>query len=234
MEVEIKMKEKIVISLGGSMIVPGEVDHEYLRSLKELILELQDNYQFIIVCGGGKTARKYINSADQLGLSDEEKDLLGISCTRLNAQLTGFYLKGLSRKDIIQDPTKPVQFDETVMLAGGFMPGNTTDKVAVMLAQTYNIKKVLNITNINYVYSMDPKKNPDASPIEKMTWKDYLEIIGTEHKPGKNTPFDPVASRQAMENNISVCVLDGSDLQNIRECILGRKFKGTAIRPKGQ
>jgi uridylate kinase len=228
------MKEKIVISLGGSILVPEEVDHAYLKAFRDLIDGLSDRYQFIIVCGGGKTARKYINSADLLGLSDEEKDQLGISCTRLNAQLTGFYLKDLCRKEIILDPTRPVDFTEAVMLAGGFMPGNTTDKVAVILAQTYDIKKVLNLTNINYVYNMDPGSNPDATPLEKMSWKEYLDIIGTEHKPGKNTPFDPVASRLAMENSISVCILNGSDLENVRECILGNRFKGTDIMPGGR
>ena len=81
-------KEVIVISLGGSVIVPDKIDIVFLKAFRRLIRDYLKKYKFIIVTGGGKTARNYIDAAGKIcRINNEDKDWLGIHCTRLNSHL---------------------------------------------------------------------------------------------------------------------------------------------------
>ena len=55
--------------------------------------------------------------------------------------------------------------------------------------------------------------------------------MGEEWVPGKNTPFDPVATRRAAELGMTVIAADGRDLANLEALLDGRPFVGTTIRP---
>jgi uridylate kinase len=85
------------------------------------------------------------------------------------------------------------------------------------------------MTNIDYVYDKDPNKYKDAKKITKLSWNNFLDIIGREWTPGKNTPFDPVASKLAQKNNINVVILNGNKINNLNNYLQDKKFKGTII-----
>ena len=81
---------KIIISLGGSLICPKEIDIDFIGDFKNLIESyvINEKIQFIIVCGGGNLARTYQKSANLIfKLDNNSKDLLGIEATRINALL---------------------------------------------------------------------------------------------------------------------------------------------------
>ena len=90
-------------------------------------------------------------------------------------------------------------------------------------------KKVINLSNIDIVYTADPKTNPDAVKIEKTTWAEYRKIIPSEWTSGINAPFDPIASKHAEENGIEVAIMNGKNLKNLADYIEGREFIGTVI-----
>ena len=56
------MKKVIVLSLGGSLIIPDSINTTYLKTFKKVLLKNKSKYKFIVVCGGGSLARKYISS----------------------------------------------------------------------------------------------------------------------------------------------------------------------------
>ena len=57
----------VVISLGGSIIVPDKINVEFLKDFKKLINDfVEKGNKAIIVCGGGKTARLYQNAASKI------------------------------------------------------------------------------------------------------------------------------------------------------------------------
>ena len=94
----------VIISLGGSLIVPDEIDVSFLKSLRKLILSLDE--QVILVTGGGKTARKYIEAAKQFKeLKHEDFDWIGIHSTRLNAQLVKIIFKDIAYEKVVKNPT---------------------------------------------------------------------------------------------------------------------------------
>jgi uridylate kinase len=88
------MKRVIVLSLGGSLIVPDNINLKFLNEFKKIILKNSDKYKFVIVCGGGSVARKYIHALRDSDISDKIQSLAGISVTRLNARfMTWFFGK---------------------------------------------------------------------------------------------------------------------------------------------
>ncbi|MCU0862100.1 MAG: UMP kinase, partial [Methanomassiliicoccales archaeon] len=77
----------VVVSLGGSILVPGEKDSEHISAIAGLMRSLAKEFHIVLVCGGGKVARYYISTGKELGASREQQDELGIEITRMNARL---------------------------------------------------------------------------------------------------------------------------------------------------
>jgi uridylate kinase len=88
---------------------------------------------------------------------------------------------------------------------------------------------VINVSNIDYVYSADPRKHSDAKPLEALSWSGYRKMVGDKWDPGLSAPFDPVASRFCHEHKISVAIVNGLDLKRVADLLVGKKFKGTII-----
>ncbi len=223
-----------IISLGGSLIVPNEIDLGFLKNFKKLIVsEIRRKKKFVIITGGGKTARHYAAAAKQLGeLKSDDLDWLGIHATRLNAHLIRTIFKNVARPRIITHPTDPTDLIPgkfSVLVAGGYKPGCSTDYDAVLLAKHYGIKNILNLSNIDYVYHKDPRKHKDAKKIERISWKEFQKIVGNKWDPGLNTPFDPIASKLASKEKIKVAILNGKNMINIKNYLDGKKFTGTVI-----
>lgn len=222
----------IVLSLGGSLIIPKTgFDLEFLKGFKKLILKfLKNNYRFIIVCGGGQTARSYQQIAKDLGdLAVEDIDWIGIHATRLNAHFLRSIFRKFSHPVVIKDPTKKIKWTEDVLIAAGWKPGFSTDFDAVKLAELYKATTVINLSNIEYVYDKDPKKFADAKRQEQMSWSEYRKMVGNVWSPGANWPFDPVASREAQKNKLKVIVMEGTNLVEVEKAILEQEFKGTTL-----
>lgn len=225
------MEETIIISLGGSLIVPDEIDIQFLKKFKEIISsQIEKEKKFVVVTGGGKICRKYQDAARSiLPLPDEDLDWLGIYSTRFNAEFLKILFGNLAEKDIIVDPIIPVKLQKSIIFGGGWKPGWSTDYVAVVLAKQLGAKKIINLSNTDYVYDADPKVNPEAKKIEQISWADYRALIPAEWNPGLNSPFDPIASKMAQEEEISVFIMNGKPIDNLAKCLSGEKFMGTII-----
>lgn len=224
----------IIISLGGSLIVPEEVDWEFVKKFKELIeKKINDGYRFIIITGGGKTARKYIEAGAKIDdITNEDKDWIGIHATRMN----GHFLRTIFRKHahptICKNPYDLESFlkaKESILIAAGYRPGNSTDYIAVLLAKQFGAKKIANLSNIDYVCDKDPRTNPDAKKIETISWPEFQKIVGDVWDPGANVPFDPVASKVAGQESMEVVILNGKNLENFKKYLDGKEFVGTTI-----
>lgn len=225
-------REYVVVSVGGSLIVPDQIDTGFLKSLRELVLrKISDGLSFYIIAGGGKLARRYQEAAGSvLGtLSAEDSDWLGIHATRLNAWLVRTLFLKESSDRIVKNPERAVNTKYPVIVGGGFKPGNSTDLAAVMAAKTVGAKKVVNLSNIDYVYTADPRSNPDAKKIERISWKDFRALIPKEWDPGLSSPFDPVAAKEAEAAKLEVVVINGTRLGELENYLSGKPFIGTVI-----
>jgi uridylate kinase len=226
----------MVLSVGGSIVAPDGVDAGYVRAFVAALrarLAARPDTRFALVIGGGFAARSY-----QAALRDivqepgtDVLDTVGIAATRMNATLVKAALGDLAPSPVVTDPTAQPDPDARVLVAGGWKPGFSTDNVAVRFAETLGATTVINLSNIRQIYTADPKLDPDARPLDTITWDELRQIVGDEWVPGKNTPFDPVATRRAAELGMTVIAADGRDLENLEAILDGRPFVGTTIQP---
>ncbi|MBI2142044.1 UMP kinase [Candidatus Woesearchaeota archaeon] len=226
-----KRSETIVISLGGSVLVPSGIDVGFLKGFRKLILKLVKGgkKRFVVICGGGKVSRDYQKAAGKAAqISKEDADWLGIHASRLNAQLLRDVLREVAHKKVVKNPNEKTAFKEAVLIAAGWKPGRSTDYVATVLARNYGVRTLINVTNKDHVYDSNPDEHANAKPLKRVTWQQFRAMFGTEWSPGLNVPFDPVASRAAHGAKIRVVVV-GRDLRNLESFLLGRQFRGTVI-----
>lgn len=226
------MKKTIIISLGGSIINPGVIPTEFLKKFKEFILKfIKKDYRFVIVAGGGKICREYQKAAGQITkLNTEDQDWLGIEVTKLNAFFLKTIFKDKAYPEVLDSPQKVIKNKSCqLFIAAGWRPGCSTDYDSVLLSKRFRAKKIINASNVEYICDKDPAKFKDAQPIKKISWPDYLKIVGSKWTPGMHFPFDPVASKAAAQAKMTVVFTKGNDLQNLANILTGKKFKGTII-----
>lgn len=228
-------KKTIIISLGGSLIVPEEIDWKFVKKFKALIEEqIKKGYKFILITGGGKTARKYIEAAAKIDdITNDDKDWIGIHATRMNAHFIRTIFREHAHPRINKNPHDLedfYNFKEDILVAAGWRPGFSTDFDAVLLAKYLGVKTLINLSNIDFVCDKDPKKFPDAKIIEEISWADFRKMVGDIWDPGMNAPFDPIASKEAQEIGLEVAIMNGQNLPNLKKYLEGKKAKGTIIR----
>jgi len=223
---------KTIISLGGSLIVPDEIDTVFLKKFRELVLShVKKGKSFFIICGGGKITREYQEASSEITkLTREDLDWLGIHSTRLNAHLLRTIFRKESHPNIVKNPTKKINLKKKILIAAGWKPGCSTDYDAVLLAKNFRIKTIVNLTDIDYVYDKDPKKHKNAKPIKQISWRKFRKIVGDRWDPGMNVPFDPVASKEAEKAGLKVIILNGNNSKNLDDFLNGNRFKGTIIK----
>ncbi len=213
------------------VVPPTGINTEFLQSFHHLILKyLKKGRRFILIVGGGSTARVYMHAAKEVApLQPDDMDWLGIHATRINGHLLRTVFRSVAHKVMVKDPTRRLPWTEGVLIAAGWKPGWSTDYVAVRMARLYGAKEVINLTNIERVYSKDPAKFEDARPYDSITWKDFRAIVGDVWKPGSNAPFDPVASRLAHQSKMKVVIAKGTDFMNLQHILDEKPFVGTTI-----
>jgi len=214
------------------LIVPGEVDTQFLSSFRALIgQKAGEGFSFYVIAGGGKLARNWRDAAIAINAqtSAEDLDWIGIAATRVNAELMRAVFADKNIPPVVLDTRETVASDASVVFAGGVKPGNSSDWAAVEAAKAVGAKKLVNLSNIDYVYTADPRTNPDAQKIEKISWPDFRKLIPSEWDPGLSSPFDPIAAKEAEEMGLEVAVINGAKLEEFSNYLGGKPFVGTVI-----
>ena len=229
----------IIISLGGSLIYPeGGLNVEFVKEFKALIeKEIANGYRFVLITGGGRLSRTYVEAANKITpINDEEQDWLGIHATRMNAHFIKTVFIDYAQPRINKNPrTKADLWEhfahgEKIMVAAGWRPGWSTDYVATILAERFDSKKLINLSNIEYLFDKDPNKFNDAKKIKEINWADFRKIVGDKWSPGLNAPFDPIASKLAQKNKMEVAIISGQNLNSISQYLAGEEFIGSVIK----
>lgn len=230
-------KENIIISLGGSLVVPQEIDTSFLKVFRNVIKKYLNDKRFFIFVGGGKVCRNYQKALLEFGADNKERDLIGIDVSRLNARVVKQAFGELSYSEIITNPTKNINTKKDIVVAGGWKPGWSTDYCAVTLAKNMGVKTIINLTNIDYVYDLPagrqariPQDFRNAKPFKEISWRDFRKIVGNKWSPGLSMPFDPRASKEAEILKIKVLVINGKHPERLEQFLSNKPFIGTTIQ----
>lgn len=222
----------VVISLGGSLIVPNEINFEFIEKFKKEIRKNYSKTKFVIVAGGGSVARKYISALKKEKKSDRELASAGIRATRMNALfLMQFFGKEANKKlprDMVE--VKNNLHLNNVVICGAlrYADNETSDGTAAKLAHFLNAE-FINMTNVKGLYTADPKKDKSAKFIPKISWKDFNKITQKiKFSAGQHFVLDQQAARIILENRIKTYIIDDK-IGNITKIVNGKYFIGTLI-----
>jgi len=226
-----KKGDMTVISLGGSMIAPELPDPAFVKAFVELITaRVKKGRRFIIVTGGGRTCRNYQNALAQVrNVTDDENDWMGIYTTHFNAQFMRLAFGELAHKKVATEYGKKISFKTPVLIGAGEVPGHSTDFDAVLLAKMFGAKHIVNISNIDYVYTADPRKYAGAQPLPRLSWDEYLALLPKRWVPGLSSPFDMTAAALAKKARLTVSIVNGSKLKEVANALDNKAFQGSLI-----
>jgi uridylate kinase len=224
--------EKVVVSLGGSVLVPGDDDARYLRDLAALLRDVSARVKLFVVTGGGRIARYYIETGRAFGIGERTLDEFGIAVTRLNARLLAAALAGRANREPAKTYAEAAKLARRypIVIMAGTRPGHTTDRVSASLARFVHAARIVNATSVAGVYTTDPRKDPKARLLERMSFRDLIDLAGKGHEAaGPSIVFDPVAARVVARDRTPLSVVHGRDPAALRSAILGEPFRGTLV-----
>jgi len=226
------MKKEVVVSLGGSLIIPDKVNTSLLLKFRQIVNKHKNNYKFVIVCGGGSIARKYINALREVGISEYLQSLIGISSTRLNARFMSYFFNKNPYTGIPHSIKQVQEMLEKqgIVFCGGlrYAPNQTSDSTAAEIAKHLKCP-FINLTNVKGLYTKNPKEFKDAKFIPKISWRDfYKRASAIKYKPGQHFVLDQNASKIIMKHKIKTYIL-GQDFKHLDNLLSEKKFAGTVI-----
>ena len=227
------MKNKtLVISLGGSLIIPKKIDIAFLQHFKNIILDyVKKGRKVIIICGGGNVVREYNAALKNAipGIPSEYLDTMGIELTYVNALLVRNIFEDNAERKIMRNPTEVIPTRKKIIIGCGWKPGCSTDKDAVIAAKTYGVSTIINLSNITHIYDKNPKEFKDARPFKTMAWEELRKIVGNVWNPGAHVPFDPKAVKLGQKWKLELIVMNGKNLKNFNRFLHNEKFVGTRV-----
>lgn len=226
------MKKVIILSLGGSQIIPNEVNIKYLKEFRKILLKNSKKYKFIVVCGGGSVARKYINALKLQKINAKLQSLAGISATRMNARFMSYFFNIDPKHGIPHTTNTLKKYVKTqpVTFCGAleYKPNQTSDSTAAEIAKIFK-SDFINITNIKGLYTKNPKKFKNAKFIPVISWKNFDEMANkSKFTPGQHFVLDQTASKTILKNKIPTYIL--GDLKELDNLLNNKKFNGTIIQ----
>lgn len=223
-------KQRIVIKLSGSLF-SFDTQSSQLRDYAQLIKKIANDYQPIIVTGGGKIARFYINLSREMGLDEAGLDLTGIMVSHLNAKLL---IAGLG--DICY-PATPKNLEEIstalisekIIITGGIYPGQSTNATSALIAERTGAIKFFNATDVDGIYDSDPRTNSNAVLFDSIDVKDCIDMLRNENSMAGTYDLMDLISLKVIQRSKLPSVVFRSTVDNIEKIVLDRIRMGTEI-----
>ena len=223
---------RVVIRVGGS-VVASPPNPSLIGKYVDLLKVLKEQgHDIVAIVGGGTLARDFIRIAGELGLDEPQRDWTAIHVSRLFAQLFAMRLGEIACETI------PVTLDEAIaylkrkkiVVMGGLKPGMTTDTVAAMISERMKADMLVKTSDVDGVYTEDPKKHPDARKVEELKFKDLVLLFEkNKHRAGIHQILDPEAVKILQKGRTKVVVVNGFRPKNVLLALKGEKV-GTTIQ----
>ncbi|MHA1710654.1 MAG: UMP kinase [Candidatus Freyarchaeota archaeon] len=223
---------RVVIRIGGSVLA-SPPNPKLMAKYADLLRSLKaKGHEFVVVVGGGSVARDFIELAEELGLSEPEKDEVAILVSRIFARLLARKLGDLSHEEVptsVEAAAEALESGKIVMM-GGLRPGMTTDAVAALVAEAIEADLLVKATNQDGIYDRDPKKHPDAKKIDRLSFRNLFQLFEEDrHRAGIHQILDPEAVRILQQRKTKTVVVNGFHPENVALAMEGKRV-GTLIQ----
>src|SRR6266704_4570647 len=222
---------RAVVKLGGALF-RREPNVAALKDMGKVLSGfVREGNQLVLVAGGGENARTYIGAARKLGAEESTCDLLGIQITRANAELLRLAMGSIASSKIpttLSDLPHCVGSGKAVVM-GGLQPGQSTNAVAALAAEITRAEILVNGTDVDGVYTQDPKKNPKARLIRSVQVDRLLNLaMSGSVFAGRYELLDPLALKIMQRARIPSRFVSLKDPENIIGALQGEQI-GTMV-----
>lgn len=225
---------KIVISVGGSLLT-RQLSAENFKGYADVFLKLREQgHDLVVICGGGKVCREYRDIGKGFTSNNDVLDFIGIMATHINASTLvaalgehGYLLRWKSLEEVKKEVSK--HFGKKIVVGGGYDVGTSSDFDAAVFAEVVDADLLINASNVDGVYTADPKKDPNAKKLAKLSHGEFEKIIlQNPQTPGEYRLFDLKAATLIKKNKIKTIFIDGNDPEEIIRAVEG-KHNGTVV-----
>ncbi|MDG6907270.1 MAG: UMP kinase [Nitrososphaerota archaeon] len=223
----------IVLKLSGSLFFSEEFEN-VVNSIRR-VFDKRDDIRLVVVTGGGQVAREYIAVAKSLGVDQASQDELGIKGSQINASVLIKALDGLASSLLPTSLTELVEVFEIssrkkkIVVCGGLQPGQSTNAVAALVSEKLSADVFINATDVDGVYTKDPRKFRNAKLLTTVTTERLASILESESmNAGAYDLMDPIALKLIKRSKIQTWITkcDGSTIWSI---LGNNKMSGTRI-----
>ena len=217
-----------VIKVGGSLAE----DSANLITLCQELGALAKSYRMLVVPGGGKFAdvvREFYHNFDlsdtvahKMAILSMDQFGLFLSSITPNSQATHVLeeARSLSSARIL-----PIILPSKLMFQKDPLEHSwdvTSDSIAAYIAGLLLAKKLILVTDVDGIFTEDPKKNPNARMIEKLSVNELLDW-------NKRTSVDKFLPRMLLKTRLDCYVVNGKHPERIKAILKGEKTICTQI-----
>lgn len=231
---------RILLKLSGEALSGDKgtgIDFDYVLKVSETIKKcVEIGAQITIVVGGGNYWRGRSNQhmdrtrADHIGMLATAMNALtlldGLSQVGVDARVqTAIEMRQIAEPYIRNRAVRHLEKGRVVIFGCGTgNPFFSTDTCAALRAAEIDADIIFKATNVDGVYTADPKKDPDAKKYSELS---FIDVLKDELK-----VMDMSAAAMCNDNNIPILVFDLSDPDNIIRALKGEKI-GTIVHRGG-
>ena len=229
---------RVLLKLSGESLMgkdPFGINRDTIMQTAHQIKEISDlGVEIAIVVGGGNIFRGV--SAQAGSMDRATADYMGMLATVMNALALKDALESIGAKARVQSALAMQQIAETytrpkaiqyleegkivIFAAGTGNPFFTTDTAAALRGAEMGCNVMLKATNVDGIYTADPRTNPNATRYQSVT---FAEAIDKKLK-----VMDATAFTLCQEQNLNIVVFDIHKENALRDVVQG-KDEGTLV-----
>jgi len=228
---------RILLKLSGETLSGSDgkgIDFNSVLSICDEIKECHKlGVEIGIVVGGGNFWRGRSNAnmdrctADHIGMLATTMNALALQDAFKQLQVesrvqTGIEMRQIAEFYIKNRATRHMEKGRIVIFGCGTgSPFFSTDTAAALRAAEINANIIFKATNVDGVYTGDPKKDKTATKFDEIT---YIEVLNR-----KLNVMDSTATSLCMDNNIPILVFDINQKGNLLKAVKGETI-GTIVK----
>lgn len=224
--------QRVLLKISGEALMGGASFGQDIETIRRICLEIKKVHdlgvQICLVVGGGNIFRGM--SAAAQGMERSSADYMGMLATVLNALAVQNTLDSMDIDTRVLSAITMVEVCEpyirrrairhlergrvVICAAGTGNPFFTTDTAAALRAVELGCNALLKGTQVDGVYSADPKKDPKATRYDRLS---YQEVLAKDLR-----VMDASAIALARDNKLPILVLSISEPDGFADAIQGQ------------
>src|SRR3972149_170361 len=220
-----------VIKVGGSLAE----DPAALRALCHRLGEIAKKYRIVVVPGGGKFADVARGFDQQFALSSDIShrmatlgmDQFGLLLSQIIPNSCATYLLSDARQ-LSEIRVVPIFLPSRLMFQEDPLEHSwdvTSDSIAAHIASRLNADKVILVTDVDGIFTSDPKKHSDANLINELSASELLKLV-------QRTSVDRFLPKLLLKTQMDCYVVNGAYPERIEAILAGQHAVCTLIKSR--